>query len=119
MRWTRLWGLIEIVDSVLQAGRHQGTPMKLTSKEILKRLGAGLSISQVCQEAGISRTQFDSWWHAETRSRVPDQSGSRRARVRSPVQIERDSLGIPHIFADNDADLFFGFGYALAQDRLF
>src|SRR5262249_12687574 len=45
--------------------------------------------------------------------------GSRRARVRSPVQIERDSLGIPHIFADNDADLFFGFGYALAQDRLF
>jgi penicillin amidase len=93
--------------------------MKLTSKEILKRLGAGLSISQVCQEAGISRTQFDSWWHAEIRSRVPEQSGSRRAQVRRPVQIERDSLGIPHIFADNDADLFFGFGYALAQDRLF
>ena len=30
-----------------------------------------------------------------------------------------NSWGIPSIHADNDDDLFFGFGYAMAQDRLF
>src|SRR5262249_50101993 len=38
---------------------------------------------------------------------------------RGPVQIDRDSRGIPHIHAGSDADLFFGFGYAMAADRLF
>ena len=28
-------------------------------------------------------------------------------------------MGIPHIHADTDSDLFFGFGYAMASDRLF
>jgi len=35
------------------------------------------------------------------------------------VKIVRDSLGIPHIYADNTQDLFYGYGYAVAQDRLF
>jgi penicillin amidase len=93
--------------------------MNLSSREILRRLGAGASILQVGEAAGISREQFDYWWQAEIRSRVPDPAGTRTARVHSRVQIERDAWGIPHIQADNDEDLFFGFGYALAQDRLF
>jgi penicillin amidase len=35
------------------------------------------------------------------------------------VRICRDGHGIPHVEAMSDADLFFGFGYATAQDRLF
>ena len=35
-----------------------------------------------------------------------------------PVTISRDHLGIPTIHAQADSDLFFGFGYAMAQDRL-
>ncbi|MBU7038125.1 MAG: penicillin acylase family protein [Theionarchaea archaeon] len=35
------------------------------------------------------------------------------------VRIERDSNGIPHIYAKNDLDLFFTLGYVHAQDRLF
>ena len=35
------------------------------------------------------------------------------------VVIERDRWGIPHVFADRLGDLGFGFGYAMAQDRLF
>ncbi|MGH7424597.1 MAG: penicillin acylase family protein, partial [Candidatus Methylomirabilales bacterium] len=35
-----------------------------------------------------------------------------------PVTISRDRLGIPTIHAQDTADLFFGFGYAMAQDRL-
>src|SRR6188474_2472613 len=33
------------------------------------------------------------------------------------VTIERDTWGIPHIYASNPHDLFFGQGYAQAQDR--
>ncbi len=36
----------------------------------------------------------------------------------SEVQILRDSLGIPHIYAENEADLYRAVGFAMAQDRL-
>ncbi|MBU7029220.1 MAG: penicillin acylase family protein [Theionarchaea archaeon] len=35
------------------------------------------------------------------------------------VRIERDTHGIPHIYAQYDLDLFFALGYLHAQDRLF
>lgn len=35
------------------------------------------------------------------------------------VRIERDTHGIPHIYANYDLDLFFALGYIHAQDRLF
>ena len=35
------------------------------------------------------------------------------------VTIIRDSFGMPHIYADNDADAYFALGYCMAQDRLF
>jgi len=35
-----------------------------------------------------------------------------------PVQIKRDELGNPHIYAQTDHDLFFAQGYVHAQDRL-
>lgn len=36
----------------------------------------------------------------------------------APVEIVRDNANVPHIFAGNDNDVFFGLGYAHAQDRL-
>ena len=38
--------------------------------------------------------------------------------VREPVEIVRDSYGIPHIFARNDRDAMTAMGYVHAQDRL-
>lgn len=35
------------------------------------------------------------------------------------VRIVRDTFGIPHIYADDTFGLFYGYGYAVAQDRLF
>jgi len=35
------------------------------------------------------------------------------------VTIYRDNFGVPHIYADSESALFFGWGYAIAQDRLF
>ncbi|KIT16102.1 penicillin acylase family protein [Jannaschia aquimarina] len=38
--------------------------------------------------------------------------------IDSPVEIVRNTHNIPHIFGETDADVFFGLGYAHAQDRL-
>ena len=38
--------------------------------------------------------------------------------LREPVEVIRDAWGIPHIYAQNDEDLFFAQGYVMAQDRL-
>ena len=34
------------------------------------------------------------------------------------IEVVRDTANVPHIFADYDADVFFGLGYVHAQDRL-
>jgi penicillin amidase len=38
--------------------------------------------------------------------------------LQAPVEVIRDEWGIPHIYAENDHDLFFAQGYVMAQDRL-
>jgi penicillin amidase len=94
--------------------------MKLTTKEILARLGSGETIARVCTTAGITRSEFDDWWKAECVRRVPGNSGAKKVGViKGAVRIERDGRGVAHVYADNERDLFFGFGYATAQDRLF
>ncbi|MEM7709800.1 MAG: penicillin acylase family protein, partial [Pseudomonadota bacterium] len=40
------------------------------------------------------------------------------AGIEHPVEIVRNTHNVPHIFAESDADVFFGLGYAHAQDRL-
>jgi penicillin G amidase len=39
--------------------------------------------------------------------------------LQAPVEIVTDAWGIPHIYARNEADLFFAQGYNAARDRLF
>ena len=36
----------------------------------------------------------------------------------APVEIVRDNSNVPHVFGQSDPDVFFGLGYAHAQDRL-
>ena len=50
---------------------------------------------------------------------LPEYSGTYTvSAISAPVEIVRDSYAVPHIFAENDADVIFGLGYAHAQDRL-
>src|SRR5262249_49546740 len=88
--------------------------MKLTTREILNRLGRGERITDVCARAGIKRDEFDTWWREECRRRVPTGLPSLRK-----FEIRRDSRGVPHVRAEKEHDLFVGYGYAVAQDRLF
>lgn len=92
--------------------------MQLSTQALLQKLGAGVRIADVCTAAGVTREEFDAWWQAECAARVPTMDGAQSAIVNAHVEIVRDQSGIPHIFADNDADLFVGLGVAMAQDRL-
>jgi penicillin amidase len=38
--------------------------------------------------------------------------------IKQKIEIIRDFYGVPHIYAQNEPDLYFGLGYAMAQDRL-
>lgn len=45
--------------------------------------------------------------------------GSRRVSgLQRPVEVLRDRWGVPHIYAENQEDLYFAQGYVQAQDRL-
>lgn len=39
--------------------------------------------------------------------------------LQNEVLVIRDKFGVPHIYADNDHDLYFALGYVQAQDRIF
>src|SRR5262245_22236520 len=89
------------------------------NRDTLRQLGAGQSIDSICKSAGCTRAQFDDWWKKEAASRAPRCTGQLAAAVKTYATIERDRWGIPHIFPDNQHDLFFAYGLAMAQDRLF
>jgi penicillin amidase len=57
---------------------------------------------------------------SDLQNALPDlESDQKLAGIVSGAIIHRDQWGIPHITADNEADLFFAQGFATAQDRLF
>ncbi len=50
---------------------------------------------------------------------LPDYDASYRlAGLAGPVDIVRDNANVPHVFGETDPDVFFGLGFAHAQDRL-
>ena len=92
--------------------------MSLIDKEKLLRLGDGESIESICSADASTPETFDAWWTAQTAARVPSTDGTRKADIAGPTKIFRDEWGVPHVFANTDEDLFFGYGYSMAQDRL-
>ncbi|GLQ26673.1 penicillin acylase family protein [Sulfitobacter pacificus] len=50
---------------------------------------------------------------------LPDYTDTVPVRgLTAPVEIVRDNANVPHIFGETDADVFFGLGFAHAQDRM-
>ncbi len=53
------------------------------------------------------------------RKSLPKTTGEIKVEgLRENVEIYRDDNGVPHIYAQNDDDLYFSLGFAIAQDRL-
>jgi penicillin amidase len=57
------------------------------------------------------------WWLG--RSQPNPSRGAALAGLSAPVEVWRDSLAVPHVWARNEEDLFRAMGYVHAQDRLF
>jgi len=51
------------------------------------------------------------------RDSFPQTSGEISTGVTAPVKVNRDSFGVPQIYAENISDLFFAQGFVHAQDR--
>ena len=92
--------------------------MTLDDSSILCRLGSGEAIDVVCSENGMTRPKFTQWWRKQLKSRLPDLQSTLKLDGVGKIEILRDDLGTPHIYADTDDDLFFGYGYVMGQDRL-
>ncbi len=93
--------------------------MTIDSRRILHQLGRGESIDAVRAAAGLSDAEFEVWWNQELESRLAATEGRMSGPVGAAVEIQRDASGLAHVYAENESDLFVGYGYAMAQDRLF
>jgi acyl-homoserine lactone acylase PvdQ len=54
----------------------------------------------------------------EFKNSMLGQSGTEET-PRAGVRIVRDSYGVPSVYGDTESDMWWGMGYAIAQDRLF
>ncbi|HLG50777.1 MAG TPA: penicillin acylase family protein, partial [Chloroflexota bacterium] len=73
------------------------------------------------EAAGTDAATLDRWADEYCRSKLPYHPGAVEevaGTVHARVRIRRDRWGVAHITAETVPDLFFGLGYAMAQDRL-
>ncbi|MCT9083327.1 penicillin acylase family protein [Streptomyces fulvoviolaceus] len=69
----------------------------------------------------IGGVAYGAYWSISTvRASFPQTKGSITLEgLSGPVDVKRDSYGIPQIYASSDADLFMAQGYVQAQDRFY
>ncbi|MEI6732929.1 MAG: penicillin acylase family protein [Comamonadaceae bacterium] len=80
-------------------------------KRALKIIALMLATLIVLGTAGVS-------WYLY--SKQPQRSGNLTlSQLQEPVTVRYDERGVPHIRAENEADLYRSLGYVQAQDRLF
>jgi penicillin amidase len=88
------------------------------SAALLAVLRSGQPLPEALAAQGMTADAFQAALAEYLRAKLPSLSGKERAGVDSPACILRDRYGVPHIRAANAHDLFFAYGYATAQDRL-
>jgi len=77
-----------------------------------------ISVAVACLMAAAAGGGY-LWFQHIVEKGLPQISGDMRiSGIKEPVEILRDAYGVPHIYAQNEPDLYFAFGYAMAQDRL-
>ncbi len=67
---------------------------------------------------GLTASQIPQYFHDASFGTPPGQV-ERTYNPRADVTIQRDRLGVPHVYGDTRAGAMFGLGYAAAEDRLF
>ncbi len=90
----------------------------LSEETVLAALQGKQEVAEVCRAAGMTKAEFIAARDADLRRRLPPAEARLTAAVQGPVEILRDRAGLPHIYAAGTSDLYFGVGFAMAQDRL-
>jgi acyl-homoserine lactone acylase PvdQ len=67
---------------------------------------------------GLTAAQIPTYFHDASFGTPPGQV-ERTYSPRGDVTIQRDGLGVPHVYGDTRAGAMFGLGYVGAEDRLF
>lgn len=81
----------------------------------------GEAADRVAREGGVGVDDLEQWRAAHFESKLPYAPGQVEETVggvKGAVRIARDTWGIAHVRADRPADVFFGLGYVMAQERL-
>ncbi len=58
-------------------------------------------------------------WAMARTAELPRRASMRIAGLKDSVAVTYDGRGVPHVFAQNEADLMRAFGFVVARDRLF
>lgn len=82
---------------------------------VLRTLCAG---GIVLAGAAVAVSALQSSVADRARATLPRLDGDVATAVEAPVEVIRDTWGVPHIYAAGTRDLFFAQGYVVAQDRL-
>ena len=82
-------------------------------------IGIGMGMLVILTALGRGVGSQDSPLRDEARQVLAQTAGALTIRgLQKPVTVIRDEWGIPHIYAETQADLFFAQGFVAAQDRL-
>jgi penicillin amidase len=92
--------------------------MALNAQRLVAELGEGRSLGEIARAAGVSTREAEDLWRQLTESKLPPKNDRLKGKVGATVEVIRDQYGVPHVYAPSEPDLFFGLGFAMAQDRL-
>ena len=89
-------------------------PSRRSGLRLIFKLVSFILLLAILAVAGISL-----WFYNAARGSLAQLDGEISLRgLKAPVQVIRDSHGVPHFSASSNEDLFFAQGYVTAQDRL-
>jgi penicillin amidase len=92
--------------------------MPLDDRGLLAALRDTRTPGEIALDADVTVAELTAARDAWLRRHATLANQTIAASVRGAVDIKRDRAGVPHIYATDTGDLFFGLGVAMAQDRL-
>src|SRR5580658_532391 len=92
--------------------------MPLDDRGLLAALRDTRTLAEISRDAGVPAAELEAARDAWLRRHATLTDQRVTAAVGGTTEIKRDRAGVPHVFAGSTPDLFFGLGFAMAQDRL-
>lgn len=90
----------------------------VTDRDLLSLFRNERSASEIAAATGVAEADVLGARSDYLARRLPAAEATLTASTNATVEILRDRAWVPHVFAGSTADLWFGVGFAMAQDRL-